>query len=222
MKTMLFIGRLLSICIITAGCSSKYISTTWKNDHAFPGNYNKIMVAAIVNNSDTSYRKELENHFKDVLESSGYPAISSFTEFGTSLRKIGQEETYRELCDKGIDAVMTVALVDKTKSGELPYSAFAEPIKYYYNRIWHYKEEQFKIPALVNDSMMKYSWEMILFDLSTLQPHYIAQTRTKEGTIQQSMKDEFWEAMITRLRKERFLKKRPPVSNTNEKGPRAF
>ncbi|MEJ0105949.1 MAG: hypothetical protein WDO19_26855 [Bacteroidota bacterium] len=150
----------------------------------------------------------------------GYPAVSALAEFGPAgLKDFGQEDTYITLCNKGIDAVMTVALIDRSiESASEPKSAYTDPVKYYYERIWHYKERQDKMTVIAHDSSMKYSWEMILFDLSTLQPHYITQTRTAEGNVRQSMQNEFWKAMIKKLRKDRFLKSRDPIIN----GPKAF
>ena len=213
---------LIFTSFIITGCTSRYINTVWKNDHAFPGKYNKIMVAAIVNNKDTAFRRAIEEHFKQTLESMGYVTVSALAEFGPSgLKYLGQEDTYIRLCNKGIDAIMTVALMDKEKiSNAEPHMSYAQPVKYYYNRIWHYKELQEQEPVAGSDSLLKYSWEMILFDLSTLQPHYIAQTKTIEGTLHQSLQDEFWNAFAKKLHKDRFLKTRPPVTTTT--GPKAF
>src|SRR3982750_1103097 len=108
MKAISFLAWIFLPCALLSCRSSGYISTAWKNQHAYPGNYSKIMVFAIVNSNDSTYRIELEEHFKESLESFGYPAISSYSEFGTALRSMDQEETYKNLCEKGIDAVMTI------------------------------------------------------------------------------------------------------------------
>lgn len=209
-------------CILIASCSSRYINTVWKNDHAFPGKYNKIMVATIVNNQDTAFRREIEAHFKETLQSMGYVTVSAIEEFGPGgLKDLGQEDTYIRLCNKGIDAIITVALIDKEKTtGSEPHLSYAQPVKYYYDRIWHYKELQASEQLTTPDSLRKYAWEMILFDLSTLQPHYIAQTKTIDGNIHQSIQDEFWKAFVKKLNNDKFLKTRPPVTNTT--GPKAF
>ena len=180
------------------------------------------MVAAIVNSTDTALRKDVEEHFKQTLESMGYVTVSAFAEFGLSgLNDLGQEDTYITLCNKGIDAILTVAIMDKEKMTNAgPHMSYAQPVKYYYNRIWHYKQLQAQEPIADSDSVVKYAWEMILFDLSTLQPHYIAQTKTIAGNIHQSMHDEFWNAFVKKLRKDRFIKSRPPV--VEAAGPKAF
>jgi len=206
--------------IVTVGCSPTRTATVWKNEHAFPGAYNKIMIAAIIDNNDTALRAVVENRFKENLQSIGYRAVSSLKEFGTTgLRDLGQEDTYRILCDKGIDAVMTLALIDRTGENYTePKSSYTQPVKYYYQRIWRYKERQERFNVAFYDSTKKYSWEMILFDLSTLQPHSIIQSKVYTNSVQESISAEFWKDILRRLVKDRYLKKREPVSE----GPKAF
>ena len=207
------------LLIILGGCSSPSIITVWKNQHAFPGKYNKIMLVGIVNRNDTGLRRLLENHFKDELESMGYNAVSSISEFGPNgLRDMGQEATYISLCNKGIDAVITIALTDNVKEIlSEPAVAYTHPARYYYNRIWHLRDEQLRLPREFSDSVMTYSWEMILFDLSTLEPHYIAQTRPNTGTVRQSIDHAFWHDMIRKMKKEKFLKTQAALTKPSEK-----
>lgn len=206
------------LLIMLGSCSSPNIITVWKNQHAFPGKYNKIMLVAIVNINDTALRHYLENHFKEELSLMGYNAVSSISEFGPAgLRDLGQEATYISLCNKGIDAVMTIALADNVKEIlSEPAAAYTHPAQYYYNRIWHFKDEQLRLPRELSDSVMTYSWEMILFDLSTLEPHYIAQTRPNTGTVRQSIDHEFWHDMIRKMKKEKFLKSRAALTKPSD------
>ena len=211
------------ILILLGGCSTSNIITVWKNQHAFPGKYNKIMLVGIVNINDTGLRHNLENRFSESLESMGYNTVSSISEFGPNgLRDLSQEATYISLCNKGIDAVITVALTEKVREiSSEPAAAYIHPARYYYNHVWHYREGQLRLPRESSDSIMTYSWEMILFDLSTLEPHYIAQTRPFTGTVRQSIDQEFWHGIIRKMTKERYLKKRTPVSKPTE-APKAF
>jgi hypothetical protein len=206
------------------GCSPTRTTTVWKNEHAFPGKYNKIMIAAVVDNNDTALRAKVENGFQTLLQSIGYPAVSSLKEFGVNgLRDLDQEDTYRSLCDNGIDAVMTLALIDRTDENyKEPASSYTQPVKYYYERMWHYKERQEKSSEAFYDSTKKYSWEMILFDLSTLQPHSIVQSKIFTNGIRESISHEFWKDIIKRLTKDRYLKKRAPVTEAPPEGPKAF
>jgi hypothetical protein len=210
------IKRVLFLCLALYGCSSSNITTVWKNQHAYPGKYNKILVAVILSREDTAVRGEIEKQFQQSLEELGYPTISSYSEFGPAgFTDLGQEDTYIKLCNKGIDAVMTIAMVDKRKDGlPGPRDAFTSPTVYYYDHIWNYKRLQ--LPAADENSF--YTWEVILFDLSTLQPHYIMQTKPFNGTLKQALGNEFWKDMTRKLVKERFLKRHPLPTP----GPKAF
>lgn len=182
------------------------------------------MVAAVVGYKDTSLRTTVENGFKEALQAIGYHAVSSLKEFGPDgLRDLGQEDTYKSLCDKGIDAVMTVAIIDRTNENYTePASSYTEPVKYYYERMWHYKKQQEKFSEAFYDSTKKYSWEMILFDLSTLQPHSIVQSKVFTNGIGESLSRQFWKDIIKRLIKDRYLKKRAPLIETSPEGQKAF
>jgi hypothetical protein len=125
----------------------------------------------VVKNEDVSFQKEIEQYFVNNLKGLGYHAVSALNEFGPKgLSNFGEEATYLKLCNKGIDAVITIALINKEKeiSGK-SYNASGYPVKYYYNRIWNYKNMQ-------NEFSNEYSgqdnfyWEIILFDLVTLEP----------------------------------------------------
>jgi len=182
------------------------------------------MIAAIVDSDDTVLRAAVENGFKETLQSIGYQTVSSLKEFGIhGLRDLEQEDTYLRLCNRGIDAVMTVALIDRTDVNYTePKSSYTEPVKYYYERIWHYKERQSRITASFYDTSKKYSWEMILFDLSTLQPHAIVQSKIYTNGIPESLSRAFWKDIVKKLNKDRYLKKREPVSDISAETPKAF
>ena len=50
------------------------------------------------------------------MKTNGLIAVSALDEFGTGgLANLAQEETYVKLCNKGIDAVITIALLDGKK-----------------------------------------------------------------------------------------------------------
>ena len=142
------------------------------------------MVVGIVKDSSPALRKFIEDSFVQDLRSIGYNAVSALQEFGAKgLTDIEQEATYLKLCNNGIDAVITVALLDKEKEryhtpSRIKY--YSGP--YYYNRIWSYRHMQAEaIPASHFSNLeTKYLWESILFDLQTLSPVYVAQTKSFE------------------------------------------
>ncbi len=68
LKPTSYVLCILFAGIFIAGCSTPYIITVWKNQHAFPGKYNKILVAGLVTitiqRSGLSLKTILKNHLK--------------------------------------------------------------------------------------------------------------------------------------------------------------
>ena len=106
--------------IVLVACSRPTVETLWKADSGTAITYNKIMVAGIIPEKDDSIRKDLENHVIAQLSNRGINAVSSIEAFGSAgLARLGQEETYVTLCENGIDAVLTFALVERNKATTL-------------------------------------------------------------------------------------------------------
>ena len=85
---------------------------------------------------DSLLRRLIENEATVKLKELGYPSISALEHFGAKgLADMGEEATYIKLCNSGIDFVLTIAFIYKTKEksygseGSLLY-----PGSYYYNR----------------------------------------------------------------------------------------
>ena len=72
------------------------------------------------------------------------------------------------LCDAGVDAVLTLAFVDKATSKKLRKGSNKKYVsEYYYNHIWNYRNIS-KDNATASHKI-QYSAELILFDLRTLE-----------------------------------------------------
>lgn len=110
------------------------------------------------------------------------------------LANLEEEATYIKLCERGVDAIIYIALLDKAKD-ELKVS---ESFKYnsnlfYYNRIWNYR----KIAANLSDTsfdtqpLKSFFWEGILFDIQTLAPIYVVQTKTFQPVIADNSIDRY-------------------------------
>src|SRR5438876_3791453 len=155
------------LCIILSGCTSSHLITTWKAQHFSRVNYNNILIVGVIKNENDSLRGEIEKHFVIEMEGLGYHAVSALQEFGPKgLANLGEEETYIKLCNKGIDAIITIALIDKSKeiTGK-SHKATGYPGKYYYDRIWNYKNIQTDFTG-EHPATSDYFWETILFDLA--------------------------------------------------------
>jgi hypothetical protein len=208
------------LSIVLYGCTSTHVVTTWKTQHYPRVNYNNILIMGIIENENDSLRREIEKHFVADLEGLGYHAVSALDEFGPKgFANLEGEAAYIKLCKKGIDAVITIALIDKRKetSGK-SHKTTGYPAKYYYNRIWNYKNIQTEFTGEY-PATGDYFWETILFDLAALEPQSTIQTRSFNAADAERRSDELLRHVIQKMRKEKILKRH---ENKNAKQLKAF
>ena len=203
-KTIYFLIIILTLC----NCSSSEVITTWKAP-GNPGDYKKILVIGIIKDSSTSLRKQMEKHLADDLKSVGYNAVPALEEFGKGgLENLEQEQTYIKLCSKGIDAVITIALIDRRKEKlYVPAQVKYYSNLYYYNRIWNYNTIQADLISAndLYEESTQYLWETILFDLQTLSPVYTVQTKTFNPESLREMGHEHGKLIVSKMLKDKIL-----------------
>lgn len=74
------------------------------------------MVAGIIRDTDRSLRAAMEQHLADDLRSRGYTAFSCLERHGPGrFRGMAETEAARLLKADGVDAVLTIVLLDKKK-----------------------------------------------------------------------------------------------------------
>lgn len=203
--------------LLYTSCAPPAVITIYKGSDNQTSNIHSVLVAGVIEIEDTVVRSNLENYFVAELNKTGYNAVSSISAFGAKgLTSLGQEQTMKKLCDYGLDAVLTIALVDASKekySNQPASSTYAA--SYYLDRIWNYE----KIQANLRDPQQQspHFWECILFDLYSLRPLGAIRTQLydvdKTGTINPQLA----KAMIGKLTREKILRKRngykKPVAN---------
>ena len=176
------------------------------------------MVVGIIKDSNIIMRKKMETHLVNDLKAIGYNAVAALDEFGNGgLAGLVQEETYIKLCNKGIDAVITIALLDRKKE------KFYVPAKvkyysnlYYYNRIWNYSTIQADLTLVTSmkgnyEESTQFSWESILFDLQTLSPVYTVQTKTFDPASTETMAHEYGRMIVANMVKNKVIEKREAI-----------
>jgi hypothetical protein len=167
------------------------------------------MVVGIVKDTGLSLRQQMETHLVNDLKDIGYDAVSALDEFGEGgLGGLEQEQTYIKLCNRGIDAVITIALLDRRK-GKIYVPAKVKYYSnlYYYNRIWNYNTIQADM-SMINggyEEIPSFLWESIFFDLETLSPIYSVQTKTFDPVSLNSMSHEYGRLIIKDMFKKKIL-----------------
>ena len=190
-----------------AGCSSPYILIT-TNKYHFPLYHSKILTVGVIKDDNDSIRVRIEKGITADLKAIGYDAVSALEEFGPKgLANLDQQETYLKLCRQGIDAIIIVALIDKTKEKQFKTQrSYTYPDTYYYNRIWNYKNIQADL--VDKDSTLKsdYFWEAIFFNLSTLEAECTIQSATFSVS-DNKIAGMFEKQVVKEMIKEKILKK---------------
>ena len=174
----------LVLLLVTAGCKSSKITSSWKAEDAEIKKYNKILVLGLTRESDRSIQENMENHLVGDLKEFGYNAVSSLQEYGPKVfDKMDEEAAIEKLKDSGVDAVITIVLLDKKKERRyVPGTLYYSPYGYYYNRFWGYRvvlsRRIYETGYYVTDT--KYFWESNLYDMKTQKLIYSVQTRSFE------------------------------------------
>jgi hypothetical protein len=180
MKKLKWAG--IALLLAAAGCSSSRITTSWKAENTVAQKYSKIMVLGLIREADRSIQENMENHFVGDLHDLGYNAVSSLKEYGPkAFDNMDETAAISKLKNSGVDAIITIVLLDKQKERKyVPGNVYYSPYSYYGNRFWGYRstlyQRIYEPGYYVTDT--KYFWESNLDDMSTQKLIYSVQTES--------------------------------------------
>ena len=99
-----------------SSCKTTSISSSWKSAEYDNKPFHNIMVWAIVAETDSTLRQQLETHLVNDLVSKGYYAISSLQVYKEkAYAKLTAKEIVDQYNSTAVDAVMTLVLLNKEK-----------------------------------------------------------------------------------------------------------
>ncbi len=169
--------------LILFGCATSHITHSWKSDIATAKKYEKIIVVCLLKDNDASFREKMENHMVGDLSELGYVAISSIKEYGPkAFENMKEQDALIKLRNSGVDAVVTIVLLDKSKE---QYYVRDKPIRTapYYNirgDFWGYYSNVYN--RINTDGYYvidtQYFWESNFYDLQTKILLYSVQTKS--------------------------------------------
>jgi hypothetical protein len=173
---------LLFFVLLFAGCSSSRLVYSWKSPDIQPKKFTKIMVVALIKDSDRQLQQQMEMHLVDDLKSRGYVAVSSVQELGPhAFDKMQEDAVLDRLKNSGVDAVMTIVLLDKSKERYyVPGRVIYSPYGMYHNRFYGYyitMYDRIYTPGYYEVST-RYFWESNLYDLGEKKLLYSVQTES--------------------------------------------
>ena len=200
---------LIILIIICTGCSSSKITSYWKDTNVVRKEYKKIMVLGLIRESDRSLQQNMENHLVGDLQIIGYNAISALQYYGPkSFEKIEEQAAIEKIKNTGVDAVITIVLLDKKKERKyIPGNIYYSPYSYYYNHFWGYRSTLYnrihEPGYYVTDT--KYFWESNLYDMDTQKLVYSVQTQSFEPSNSETMGHEYGQMMVKHMIKNNLL-----------------
>ena len=194
---------------LLCACTSAKITSSWKSPAiSKPPAFKKVLVLSLMNQKDRSLQEYVEKKLSGGLSDLGYDAYAALSLYGPKLFEGMKEQAVLDSLNHfGFDAVMTVVLLNKHRERRYiqqkqhPASAFWDYYDLRYGRI--------DDPGYyVTDT--KYFWEANLYDMSTHQLLYSAQTRTFEYNTKKAMAADYSHLLINDMTKKKIIQSLQP------------
>ena len=212
MKTINSITALLLFLLM--GCASSKITSSWTANNIVPKNFNKIMVVALIKESDRTVGKKMEEHMIQDLKDIGQNAVSAYEEYGPkALNNMDENAVIEKFKNSSVDAIITIVLLNKEKerrytAGNIMYTPYASR----YNRFWGYYNtlsDRIYSPGYYETST-KYFWESNFYDLSTKELLYSVQTQSFDPSSSEALGHEYGKKIVTNMVKKSVLSAKKP------------
>lgn len=193
----------LAALLITSGCGSSKITSSWVTQDAKPHHYNKIMVLGLIQQKDRTLRERMEQHFIGDLTDLGYSAISALQEYGPkAFDGLDEKTAVEKIKASGVDAVITIVLLDKKKDRKYI------PGRYIYtHNFWDYvgtRNAKIYEPGYYVDET-KYFWESNFYDMNTQALVYSVQTKSFSPSSKESLGHEYGRMIVKNMRTKGVL-----------------
>lgn len=164
-----------------SSCNSTKVISSWKAENYTAPLYKHIIVWGILTEKDSTLRHNMEHHLVGDLKSYGYDAVSSMDIYGSqAFEKIEESAVVNKFKNSGVDAVMTIVLLSKTKELDYqPGNVSYKPVMEYEYLEKYYSTRYIKVytPGYYS-SDTKYYWESNLYDLKAGKLAYSVQTNS--------------------------------------------
>jgi hypothetical protein len=216
MKQLKYLIFLIPFVLTT--CTTSRITSSWKADEMQAKKYDKILVLGLIRESDRSIREKMEQHILGDIRNLGYNAICACDEYGPkAFENMTEKEALDRLTNSGIDAVLTVVLLDKTKERYyVPAQINYSPYVIYRNRFWKYyttMHDRIYSKGYYEVST-KYFWESNLYDMDNKQLVYSVQTQSFDPSSTETLAHEYGQLIVNNMIKSKVLS---PVTATEFK-----
>lgn len=192
---MFFIVSLL----FTSGCNSTRLISSWKSPETMNKHYNKILVLGLMHAKYREIKESTEDALVKTLMENGVNAAASYKEYSPkAFEGLKEGEAVAKIKDNGYDAVLVIALLDRTKEKEYTPGNVAYRPYTYYNYFWgYYRTVWGRIyePGYYSETT-SYILEANLYDLNSKTLEYSAQTKSFNPTSARALGTELSRTII--------------------------
>jgi hypothetical protein len=213
MKAIKYFSVMMMLLLFS--CSTSRITSTWKAENVQPKKYNKILVLGLIREPDRSIREKMEQHLLGDLTERGYNAICACEEFGPkAFENMTEKEAISKLTNSGIDAVLTIVLLDKTKERYyVPGRVYYSPYYNYHNRFWGYYTTMYDriYSKGYYEVSTKYFWESNLYDMDSKQLVYSVQTQSFDPASSEALAHEYGKLIVNSMVKNNVFSTQTPA-----------
>lgn len=206
MRRNLFFALLFLITL--ASCTSSRITSSWKEPASVPVNYKKILVIAL-SQPDNALKELMEKHLVEDLQSHGLQAISAYQHYGPkAFDKLDEQAALEKIQSTGVDAILTIVLLDKSKERNYVRSHVTlTPYAVYYNRFWGYYTTLYNrvyMPGYYVTNT-EYFWESNLYDATSKRLVYSVQTKSFNPENSQGLAHEYGQLIINNMIQQKVI-----------------
>jgi len=198
----------IAIAACFFSCSSTKTTSSWKAENMKTKPYHNIMVWGLQAEKDSSIRRQMEMHLVNDLISKGYHAVSSLDVYkAKAYKKLTSTEILDEFKATGIDAVITMALLDKEKEEKYyPGGYQAMPANVYGNLDKYYSTiyEKVYTPGYYITTTT-YFWESNLFELPAAAMVYSVRTKSFDPFTTETLAHENGQIIIKDMVKKKLI-----------------
>lgn len=159
---------------------------------------------------ERSLREDMENHLVGDLQNHGYTAISSLRELGPkAFDNMNEQEVLDKIKDYGVDAVITIVLLDKQRERYyVPSRIYYSPYTIYQRRFYGYYTTiygRIYTPGYYIRNT-KYFWESNFYNMESRELLYSVQTESFDPASAATLSHEYGQMILNDMAKKGILK----------------
>jgi hypothetical protein len=207
MKIKMIIPVIMSTVFIFS-CSTTKINSSWKAENAQTKSYHNVMVWGLLTEKDSSLRKQMETHLVNDLVSKGYHAVSSIDVYkAKAYKRLSAKEIVDEFKTTGVDAIITLALLNKEKEEKYYPGGFInqpETLNGSFDRYYSGVYERVFTPGYYITTTT-FFWESNLFEVKGDKMIYSVRTRSFDPNTTETLAHESGLKIIKDMVKKKVI-----------------